>query len=274
MDCSVDLKLGGLGDFGLADKWKEHSRASALPPAAASLAKRPRMPGGGSQNVSCLVDGCRSDLSNCREYHRRHKVCEVHSKTPIVLVGGQEQRFCQQCSRFHLLAEFDDVKRSCRKRLDGHNRRRRKPQIDPINPGNLYPSSHGTGFTSYPQTFPASADTTWISIGAGAEDTRYGQNPLSMHFLDRVQPFSGTMGIKEGKQFPFLHSSEGMAIGCRTTVEQTAVCQPLLKTFSPAESSGSKTMFSEGLPPVFSSDCALSFCHPRLGQQGSIWEVW
>ncbi|KAG0462565.1 hypothetical protein HPP92_021041 [Vanilla planifolia] len=193
------------------------------------------MPGGGSQNVSCLVDGCRSDLSNCREYHRRHKVCEVHSKTPIVLVGGQEQRFCQQCSRFHLLAEFDDVKRSCRKRLDGHNRRRRKPQIDPINPGNLYPSSHGTGFTSYPQTFPASADTTWISIGAGAEDTRYGQNPLSMHFLDRVQPFSGTMGIKEGKQFPFLHSSEGMAIGCRTTVEQTAVCQPLLKTFSPAE---------------------------------------
>ncbi|KAG0462571.1 hypothetical protein HPP92_021047 [Vanilla planifolia] len=177
MDCSVDLKLGGLGDFGLADKWKEHSRASALPPAAASLAKRPRMPGGGSQNVSCLVDGCRSDLSNCREYHRRHKVCEVHSKTPIVLVGDQEQRFCQQCSRFHLLAEFDDVKRSCRKRLDGHNRRRRKPQIDPINPGNLYPSSHGTGFTSYPQTFPASADTTWISIGAGAEDTRYGQNP-------------------------------------------------------------------------------------------------
>lgn len=32
--------------------------------------------------------------------------------------------------RFHLLAEFDDTKRSCRKRLDGHNRRRRKPQPD------------------------------------------------------------------------------------------------------------------------------------------------
>ena len=30
--------------------------------------------------------------------------------------------------RFHSLGEFDEVKRSCRKRLDGHNRRRRKPQ--------------------------------------------------------------------------------------------------------------------------------------------------
>ena len=29
--------------------------------------------------------------------------------------------------RFHVLAEFDDAKRSCRKRLAEHNRRRRKP---------------------------------------------------------------------------------------------------------------------------------------------------
>ena len=31
-------------------------------------------------------------------------------------------------SRFHALAEFDEVKRSCRKRLADHNRRRRKSQ--------------------------------------------------------------------------------------------------------------------------------------------------
>jgi hypothetical protein len=31
--------------------------------------------------------------------------------------------------RFHLLSEFDDGKRSCRKRLAGHNERRRKPQV-------------------------------------------------------------------------------------------------------------------------------------------------
>ena len=30
-------------------------------------------------------------------------------------------------ARFHVLSEFDEVKRSCRKRLAEHNRRRRKP---------------------------------------------------------------------------------------------------------------------------------------------------
>nr|WMI30936.1 squamosa promter-binding-like protein 35 [Diospyros sp. 'deyangshi'] len=94
--------------------------------------KRAKAPGNGTRVVSCLVDECSSDLSQCREYHRRHKVCELHSKTPRVTIGGREQRFCQQCSRFHSLVEFDEGKRSCRKRLDGHNRRRRKPQSESI----------------------------------------------------------------------------------------------------------------------------------------------
>eukprot|EP00252_Welwitschia_mirabilis_P027532 TRINITY_DN9465_c0_g1_i1.p1 TRINITY_DN9465_c0_g1~~TRINITY_DN9465_c0_g1_i1.p1 ORF type:complete len:356 (+),score=55.74 TRINITY_DN9465_c0_g1_i1:51-1118(+) len=77
----------------------------------------------------CQVQGCTADLSCSKEYHRKHKVCEKHSKSPTVVVGGQEQRFCQQCSRFHTLDEFDQGKRSCRKRLAGHNERRRKPQL-------------------------------------------------------------------------------------------------------------------------------------------------
>lgn len=132
LHCSIDLNLGGLGGCGMADSWKEQRIAFSMPTEMSSAAaaaggqlRRSRGLSGTSQNVSCLVDGCKSDLSHCREYHRRHKVCEVHSKTPIVLVGGQEQRFCQQCSRFHMLEEFDEVKRSCRKRLDGHNRDRK-----------------------------------------------------------------------------------------------------------------------------------------------------
>ncbi|CAN4122036.1 unnamed protein product [Withania somnifera] len=78
----------------------------------------------------CQVYGCNKDLSSSKDYHKRHKVCDEHSKTAIVIVNGTEQRFCQQCSRFHLLAEFDEGKRSCRKRLAGHNERRRKPQFD------------------------------------------------------------------------------------------------------------------------------------------------
>ncbi|KAI3499591.1 hypothetical protein L1887_35394 [Cichorium endivia] len=91
------------------------------------------------QAATCVVDGCTADLGNCRKYHQRHKVCEVHSKSPEVSIKGQKLRFCQQCSRFHPLDEFDEGKRSCRKRLDGHNRRRRKPR--PY----LFPTHLGTG---------------------------------------------------------------------------------------------------------------------------------
>ncbi|GJT48683.1 squamosa promoter-binding-like protein 13A [Tanacetum coccineum] len=89
-----------------------------------------------TQVVNCLVDGCMDDLSNCGKYHQRHKVCEAHSKSPQVLINDQILRFCQQCSRFQSLEEFDEEKRSCRKRLDGHNRRRRKRQPCLISPHN------------------------------------------------------------------------------------------------------------------------------------------
>ncbi|ERN19735.1 hypothetical protein AMTRI_Chr02g215190 [Amborella trichopoda] len=78
------------------------------------------------QGPCCQAERCRADLSAAKRYHRRHKVCEVHSKSPSTLVAGLLQRFCQQCSRFHELSEFDEAKRSCRRRLAGHNERRRK----------------------------------------------------------------------------------------------------------------------------------------------------
>lgn len=74
----------------------------------------------------CQAEGCNADLSTAKHYHRRHKVCEFHSKAATVVTAGLTQRFCQQCSRFHQLSEFDNGKRSCRKRLADHNRRRRK----------------------------------------------------------------------------------------------------------------------------------------------------
>ncbi|KAH7425838.1 hypothetical protein KP509_11G073300 [Ceratopteris richardii] len=83
---------------------------------------------------SCQAEGCKADLSIAKHYHRRHKVCEYHSKAATVVISGNTQRFCQQCSRFHALTEFDEGKRSCRKRLADHNRRRRKPQPLPALP--------------------------------------------------------------------------------------------------------------------------------------------
>ncbi|KAG6435636.1 hypothetical protein SASPL_100510 [Salvia splendens] len=83
---------------------------------------------GSANSPRCQAEGCNADLTHAKHYHRRHKVCEFHSKAATVIAAGLTQRFCQQCSRFHLLSEFDNGKRSCRKRLADHNRRRRKSQ--------------------------------------------------------------------------------------------------------------------------------------------------
>ncbi|XP_059651601.1 squamosa promoter-binding-like protein 8 [Cornus florida] len=88
---------------------------------------RPLDPGS-VNSPRCQAEGCNADLTHAKHYHRRHKVCEFHSKAATVIAAGLTQRFCQQCSRFHLLSEFDNGKRSCRKRLADHNRRRRKSQ--------------------------------------------------------------------------------------------------------------------------------------------------
>ena len=97
---ALDLKLGG------PTSWRAGAAtapaAAPLPPRPSSSApaKRPRA-GQAQQAVpACSVEGCAADLSKGRDYHRRHKVCEAHSKTPVVTVAGQQQRFCQQCSRF------------------------------------------------------------------------------------------------------------------------------------------------------------------------------
>ncbi|XP_020266970.1 squamosa promoter-binding-like protein 15 [Asparagus officinalis] len=116
---NLSLKLGGGGALVVKED------QAAVRPSKKVRSGSPGNTGGGNYPM-CQVDDCKTDLSSAKDYHRRHKVCEVHSKMTKALVGNQMQRFCQQCSRFHLLSEFDEGKRSCRRRLAGHNRRRRK----------------------------------------------------------------------------------------------------------------------------------------------------
>ena len=83
---------------GICGNGQKRSTMSSSPPGSS---KKPRRHAS-EQTASCLVDGCIADLSSCRDYHRRHRVCETHSKTPVVTIGGKDQRFCQQCSRYDL----------------------------------------------------------------------------------------------------------------------------------------------------------------------------
>ncbi|KAJ4976952.1 hypothetical protein NE237_002058 [Protea cynaroides] len=113
-------------------------------PAVTSLAAKKGSGGCGSgvSPPSCQAEKCNADLSDAKKYHRRHKVCEHHSKAPVVIVAGLRQRFCQQCSRFHELSEFDEAKRSCRRRLAGHNERRRKSSTDSHGEGSSHKENH------------------------------------------------------------------------------------------------------------------------------------
>ncbi|KAK4438717.1 Squamosa promoter-binding protein 1 [Sesamum alatum] len=121
-----DLIMGG---GGTADQDDKRKRAAT---GGSSMKKGSGTGGGGgaSSTKSCQAEKCSADLTEAKTYHRRHKVCEHHAKAQVVVVAGIRQRFCQQCSRFHELSEFDEAKRSCRRRLAGHNERRRKNPTD------------------------------------------------------------------------------------------------------------------------------------------------
>lgn len=223
--------------------------------------KRAKALGSISQVAHCLVDGCNADLSQCREYHRRHKVCELHSKTAKVTIGGREQRFCQQCSRFHSLAEFDEGKRSCRKRLDGHNRRRRKPQPElSRNSGLLFSSPQGTRLLSFspPQIFPSAVvSSTWTAAVKPENDVVLFNNQSNLNYVDRQNSFpessSSVHSYKGVNRFQFMQGTDN------NHLPEASICQPLLdpNARSGHTNSGQK-MFSDGLNQVIHSDRALS----------------
>ncbi|GJW30191.1 squamosa promoter-binding-like protein 12 [Tanacetum coccineum] len=102
-------------------------RMSSIPLVTTSLCspavKKSRAVYQSSHSSRCQVEGCNLDLVSAKDYHRRHKICADHSKSPKVVVAGLERRL-------HDLSEFDDRKRSCRRRLSAHNARRRRPQSD------------------------------------------------------------------------------------------------------------------------------------------------
>lgn len=97
----IGLKLGKRTYFENSGGGGQVKSASSIMPTASTTSslKKTKSP---SQNLPvphCLVEGCNIDLSAAKEYHRKHRVCDSHSKSPKVIIGGLERRFCQQCSR-------------------------------------------------------------------------------------------------------------------------------------------------------------------------------
>ncbi|XP_026656221.1 squamosa promoter-binding-like protein 9 isoform X2 [Phoenix dactylifera] len=95
--------------------------------------KRARMGGPPIGPLRCQVPGCEADIGELKGYHQRHRVCLRCAYAPSVFLDGETKRYCQQCGKFHILTDFDEGKRSCRRKLERHNKRRRRRPTDLIN---------------------------------------------------------------------------------------------------------------------------------------------
>ncbi|KAG9459930.1 hypothetical protein H6P81_004438 [Aristolochia fimbriata] len=148
--------------------------------------KKTKVQGSHSSRSICQVENCAADLSNAKDYHRRHKVCEMHAKAGNAIVGNVVQRFCQQCSRFHLLQEFDEGKRSCRRRLAGHNRRRRKTHPDALIGGGALNDERASSYLLI------SLLRILSSLHSNSSDQAKDQDILS-HLLRNLASVAGTL---------------------------------------------------------------------------------
>uniref|UniRef100_A0A5B7AN99 Putative squamosa promoter-binding-like protein 6 isoform X1 n=1 Tax=Davidia involucrata TaxID=16924 RepID=A0A5B7AN99_DAVIN len=239
----IDLKLGKLADLRETRTsifLKERSVLSSVGPS--SSAKRARMKNLCSQTPVCQVHGCNKDLSSSKDYHKRHKVCDVHSKTAKVVVNGIEQRFCQQCSRFHLLAEFDDGKRSCRKRLAGHNERRRKLQLDTHSGKTQKLLQYYQGARFLGTSLPKRTSFVFGDIlpgGSYTQEEGYDQVNQYRHIKLEEEPIYGpqsAMAIASGQSLPksflYLH---GMGKQCPSRIFSSETDYTDLDTASTAK---------------------------------------
>lgn len=97
----IGLRLGKRTYFKdtCAGSTAKSSSFTVIPTSSSTSIKKPRATYQNMQNLRCQVEGCNVDLTGAKDYHRRHRVCESHSKCPKVIVSGLERRFCQQCSR-------------------------------------------------------------------------------------------------------------------------------------------------------------------------------
>ncbi|KAM6562561.1 hypothetical protein CsatB_022559 [Cannabis sativa] len=153
----------------------KHSSHSEVSPSAATVKRNKSSCQANLSPPRCQVEGCNLDLSSAKDYHRKHRICENHSKSPRVIVGGVERRFCQQCSRFHGLSEFDEKKRSCRRRLSDHNARRRKPQpeavrLNPARLSSLYDETQKMSLVFDQRLYSRHANVAWD----GPDSSKFG----------------------------------------------------------------------------------------------------
>lgn len=151
----------------------------------------------------CQVPDCEADISELKGYHKRHRVCLRCANATAVLLDGQSKRYCQQCGKFHILLDFDEGKRSCRRKLERHNNRRRRKATD----------------SSKTSPEKQSQQVTTADDGSGDEDivkdstctgSQLGEEEILLESEGHV-PICSTQGIQNNHSDSFTASGETQA---------------------------------------------------------------
>ncbi|CAN8244075.1 unnamed protein product [Cochlearia groenlandica] len=140
----------------------------------------------GSGVVRCQVLGCEVDISELKGYHKRHRVCLHCANASFVVLDGEDKRYCQQCGKFHVLPDFDEGKRSCRRKLERHNNRRKgKAGVDK------------GGVSAKQQQGLSENDNSVIDVDDGKDNAcssgQKAEQEASLAFEDRQIPAHGSV---------------------------------------------------------------------------------
>ncbi|KAF3614585.1 putative sugar transporter ERD6-like 16-like [Capsicum annuum] len=151
----------------------------------------------------CQVPDCEADISELKGYHKRHRVCLRCANASAVLLDGHNKRYCQQCGKFHILSDFDEGKRSCRRKLERHNNRRRRKATD----------------SSKTSAEKESQQVTMADDGSGDDDivkdstcmgSQLGEKEILLESEGHV-PIDSTQGIQNNHSDSFTASGETQA---------------------------------------------------------------
>lgn len=82
-----------------------------------------------TETIICQVCAKEVPSNSIRKYIRVRKVCNGCRTSECVVKNGKKMRFCQLCSWFHPVDNFEGKRHSCKNALEKHNQRRRQKTV-------------------------------------------------------------------------------------------------------------------------------------------------
>ena len=158
----------------------------------------------------CQVAGCAAPLKGTARYNTRYRICEPHLRALSTDIAGVASRWCQTCSRWQKLSEFEGDKRTCFAYLEKLRLRRVAAKAAKAGPSAAAPACilfDHDALTAWLMAPPAAAaqaegpsackvdDDTFLAALLGLE-TPAPAAPATVSWLEHEQPVAHSFALK------------------------------------------------------------------------------